>query len=269
MRISLVIPVFEEESYIALCLDHIVAQTRLPDEVLIVDNNCTDRTVDIARKYSRTLPVRIIAEPRQGVAWARSTGFDSADADILARIDADTRLEPGWMQALDGYMSRHPRVSGVVGGGYFYDSPALGSRQAALERAKQADGAGQRANMLLGNNMAIRRLAWVRARPLVKNLPGTHEDEDLSYALVDAGCELRRVASLVASISARRSLVSLRSMVAYRVAGLRTQWVHARRWQAGVQAILLPVNVAISLWVRYKAGRAGTSNSHRVSPVTE
>ncbi|HET6924501.1 MAG TPA: glycosyltransferase family A protein, partial [Candidatus Saccharimonadales bacterium] len=86
LTISLVIPVYNEEDHLDACLRSVMAQ-RIPfDEIVVVDNNSTDKTLWIARTFPN---VRIVRETRQGVVHARSTGFDHARGDIIARIDAD------------------------------------------------------------------------------------------------------------------------------------------------------------------------------------
>lgn len=49
LTLTLVIPVFNEEHQIKGCLDAVASQTVMPDEVIVVDNNCTDRTIEIAQ----------------------------------------------------------------------------------------------------------------------------------------------------------------------------------------------------------------------------
>jgi glycosyltransferase involved in cell wall biosynthesis len=51
--ITVVIPTYNEEDYIKPCLDAVFAQTVLPDEVIVVDNNSTDKTVEIVSKFQR------------------------------------------------------------------------------------------------------------------------------------------------------------------------------------------------------------------------
>ncbi|MEJ0073689.1 MAG: glycosyltransferase family A protein [Candidatus Saccharibacteria bacterium] len=63
IRISIIIPCFNEERYLARCLDSVAAQAERFFEVLVVDNNCTDGTVAIAKKYKF---VRVIREKTQG-----------------------------------------------------------------------------------------------------------------------------------------------------------------------------------------------------------
>src|SRR5688500_17107775 len=93
LRASVVIPVYNEADSLDLCLSAIAAQTTQPFEVIVVDNNSTDTTAEIAASYPF---VRLVYESRQGVVHARNTGFNLAQGDIIARIDADTVIESGW-----------------------------------------------------------------------------------------------------------------------------------------------------------------------------
>src|SRR3989304_3585243 len=61
MKVSVVIPVYNEEKYIKNCLDSLMNQTEKPDEIIVVDNNCTDKTVSIVKKYKR---IKIIQEKK-------------------------------------------------------------------------------------------------------------------------------------------------------------------------------------------------------------
>ena len=95
--VSVVIPVYNESRRLARCLDALSRQTRAPDEIIVVDNNSTDDSVEIARRYPL---VRIITEKKQGITHARSAGFDTARSDVIARIDADSVVRSDWVQTL-------------------------------------------------------------------------------------------------------------------------------------------------------------------------
>jgi glycosyltransferase involved in cell wall biosynthesis len=94
LRVSLVIPVYNEESHLRGCLDAIAAQTVQPLEVIVVDNNSNDGTAAIAAAYPF---VTLITIARQGVVYARDAGFDAAKGEIIGRIDADTHIAPDWL----------------------------------------------------------------------------------------------------------------------------------------------------------------------------
>ena len=52
MKVSLIIPAYNEEKYIIGCLDSITKQKIMPDEVIVVNNNCSDSTLSIVKRYS-------------------------------------------------------------------------------------------------------------------------------------------------------------------------------------------------------------------------
>lgn len=199
--LSLVIPAFNEQESIAACLDCIADQTMLlPDEVLVVDNNSTDTTVAIVKSYADRLPIRILSEPRQGVTWARETGFNHAAGDLVGRIDADTRIEADWVETAVGYLSAHRDVDAIVGATYFYGVARGSGKAKAFERAGKAKtrAANDRENagsfptrMLSGNNCVVRKEAWNIAFPKLRYPSRGHEDIDLSFALAETGHTLR------------------------------------------------------------------------------
>ena len=53
MKVSVVIPVYNEEKYIKNCLESLMKQEEKPDEIIVVDNNCTDETINIVKKYGK------------------------------------------------------------------------------------------------------------------------------------------------------------------------------------------------------------------------
>ncbi|MFA6035792.1 MAG: glycosyltransferase [Candidatus Micrarchaeia archaeon] len=92
MRISVIIPTYNESSGIAETIGRAYAQTRKPDEVLVVDDS-TDSTPQIvsslAKKYKR---LRLIRGIRKGVSAARNLGAREAKGDIIVFLDADVLL---------------------------------------------------------------------------------------------------------------------------------------------------------------------------------
>ena len=94
MKISIVIPVYNEAEHLADCLNSIARQTTAPHEVIVVDNNSSDSSLAVALSFDF---VSVITEPRQGVVHARNTGFNAAKGDLIGRIDADTVLPADWV----------------------------------------------------------------------------------------------------------------------------------------------------------------------------
>lgn len=98
MRLSFVVPAYNEEAYLPACLESILEQTRsLPagsTEIIVVNNASTDRTREVALSFAG---VTVVDEPRKGLTFARQAGFAASTGDLIANVDSDSRLTPGWV----------------------------------------------------------------------------------------------------------------------------------------------------------------------------
>ncbi|MSW05878.1 MAG: glycosyltransferase, partial [Actinobacteria bacterium] len=84
--VSIIVPAFNAQEYLAETIDSIIAQTYRPLEIIVVDDGSTDATVKIARAYGD--PVVVIEQENRGPAGARNTGFAAARGAIIALLDA-------------------------------------------------------------------------------------------------------------------------------------------------------------------------------------
>lgn len=113
--LSVVIPAYNEEGTIAACLDSLVhQQTKQRFEVIIVDNNSTDKTAKISERYKNKLTLRIIAEKQKGRGPARAAGFTKASGDIICSTDADTQVPANWIDTLVSCFTK-PNIVAVTG----------------------------------------------------------------------------------------------------------------------------------------------------------
>jgi glycosyltransferase involved in cell wall biosynthesis len=188
-RISIIIPAYNEERYLASCLESVAAQTVRPYEVIVVDNNSHDKTAEIARRYPF---VKLLHEPRQGIVYARNAGFDAASGDILARTDADVVLPPDWLERIDGFYSQEGTDQyGLSGNGRPNNLPfphLLGWLQGQI---------AFRVNRLLlghyiffGSNMAFPRSMWQVLRARTCERTDIHEDLDLAIHAHRSGFQI-------------------------------------------------------------------------------
>jgi glycosyltransferase involved in cell wall biosynthesis len=123
MKLSLVIPAHNEEAYIGDCLTSVLANgSSCFHEVIVVDNASTDCTVEIA---SARPAVRVINETQKGAAHARQRGLDEAKGDMVAFVDADTRLSASWSSVLKEAFENDPDLVCLSGPYQFYDGPKL------------------------------------------------------------------------------------------------------------------------------------------------
>ncbi len=92
--ISVVIPAYNEEDYIETCLKSLRNQkTSVPYEIIVCDNNSTDRTVEIAKKYAD----KVVHEERQGIGYARNKGVSASVGEYIVNTDADTVFAPNFI----------------------------------------------------------------------------------------------------------------------------------------------------------------------------
>ncbi len=123
MRVSFVIPAHNEEKYIGECIESIL-ETRKgweqETEIIIVDNASTDRTREIAEKYPG---VRVIYEPNKGLTKARQRGLREATGNLVAYIDADSRVPSAWLRFALAEFSRRPRMVCLSGPFRYHDLP--------------------------------------------------------------------------------------------------------------------------------------------------
>ncbi|SRR5260221_2739940 len=200
--VSVVIPVFNEEQYLPVCLDSLMAQKIKADEIIIVDNNSTDNSVKVAKKY----PVRIVREKQQGITPTRNRGFNEAKYEIVARTDADTKVPKDWIKKIKKHFN-DKNIVAASGPTHFYDLPKQISVKAALNVHKTYFRLMKQIlkyDCLFGPNMAIRKTAWEKIKNEVcLDDEKVHEDIDLTLHIRPYGTILFD-RSLIVSSSFRR-----------------------------------------------------------------
>lgn len=112
MKISVVIPAYNEELFLPHLLTSLQKQTcNVPFEIIVVDNNSTDKTVDLAKKYG----AKVMHEKHQGYAYACNKGFFSATGDIIARADADYVVPKEWLSYIHEAFEKDKKLTAIGG----------------------------------------------------------------------------------------------------------------------------------------------------------
>lgn len=229
--LSVVIPVLDDAPALRRCLAALAAQTTTPLEVVVVDNGSTDDTAAVARAHG----ARVVPEPARGIPAAAATGYDAARGDVVVRCDADTVPPPGFLARIEAAFAADPELDAISGTGTFYDvGPVravlvgrlyLGAYYALMHAAMAHP-------PLWGSAMAVRREAWLRARPLVHRDPELHDDADLAFAL-GPHARIRHDRGLRVRVSGR-SLVGVRQTrrrFARAFRTLRLSWARTPPWE--------------------------------------
>jgi glycosyltransferase involved in cell wall biosynthesis len=213
LRVSLVIPAYNEENHLKACLQAALNQTIPFFEIIVVDNNSTDRTAEIAGSFPG---VTVLKEPRQGKVYARTAALDAARGDIIGRIDADTILPCDWTRVVHEVFSGS-KVDAVSGRAKYYDTAGAWLVDAADHFFRKRLAYELRETLFLqGANMAIRRKAWQLVKPhLCADNRRIHEDFDIAIHLQQQGLVVAYEDRLVANLSLRCMDVSLPFFVSY------------------------------------------------------
>ncbi|MFT5530974.1 MAG: glycosyltransferase involved in cell wall biosynthesis [Candidatus Poriferisodalaceae bacterium] len=99
--ISVVIPAFNASSTLRQTLGSVAGQTLQPYEVIVVDDESTDNTIEVARSFADILPIRIVEQPQNaGVGIARRAGLAAATGDAISFIDSDDVWLPNHLHEL-------------------------------------------------------------------------------------------------------------------------------------------------------------------------
>ncbi len=225
LSISIVIPVCNEADQIKDCLDSIARQIVPPDEVIVVDNNCTDKTIEIAKRYQF---VRVISEKNQGRGFARSAGFESVNSDIIGRIDADSRIESNWVETALKSFENDQELMGLTGIGRTSFIPGLQSIKTTFfsHCYYWYVRAGFQTITMWGATMAIRRSAWAKISDKVCNDDNlVHEDQDVSLWLAGAGGKIVQNNTL-RIIANGADYMNIKKALHYRALYVSTKKIH-------------------------------------------
>lgn len=129
MRVSFVIPAYNEEAYLGDCIESILAETRASyaeTEIIVVNNASCDATRAVALRYPE---VKLVEEPVKGLTYARQAGLKASCGELVANVDADSRLPYGWLARVLSEFEDNPSMVGLSGPVVYYD---LNRRQAQL-----------------------------------------------------------------------------------------------------------------------------------------
>lgn len=224
VQLSVVVPVYNENEYLSDCLESLLRQGDDIFEIVVVDNNSTDGTVEIIKEFERrSSKIRYLVETRQGVVFARDLGFNAAQGELIGRVDADTRVLPGWAREIHELFTS-PEFDAVTGFSLFYESPFATAQRKAVAKQDSLGNLGglKDAPSLTGSNMAIRKSAWLAVQGSVSDRKDFHEDVDLSYCLLGHGMKIVQNLAMRAEVSGRRGETGPIEFLSYNKASIAT-----------------------------------------------
>lgn len=108
MKVSIIIPIYNSENYLADCIEYAVSQTYSDIEIILVNDGSTDGSEKICRLYEENdSRVRLINQSNAGVSVARNVGLDASEGDCIVFIDSDDYVEPDYIDYLVELMDKY------------------------------------------------------------------------------------------------------------------------------------------------------------------
>ena len=125
MKLSIVIPAYNEEKHIGPCLKAVIKEVAfsLRDaEIVVVNNASTDRTAAVAACFPG---VKVVTEPRKGLSRARQRGYQESHGELIANVDADCLMPRGYIAKIIRHFDTTPRLALLSGPFFYYDLPQV------------------------------------------------------------------------------------------------------------------------------------------------
>ena len=208
-QISFVVPAYNEEKQLPACIAAIraeLARTPCEAELIVVNNASTDGTGALAA----TMPgIRVVDQPIKGLVAARSAGFAATRGALVANIDADTLLPPGWLARVLAEFGRDPKLVALSGPYDYHDvSPRVrwtarafyGVAYGVYVVNRRVLGVG---SMVQGGNFVVRRQSLVQAGGFDMRFTFYGEDTDIARRMSRVG-RVTFTWALMAKSSGRR-----------------------------------------------------------------
>ncbi|KRA25820.1 hypothetical protein ASD65_00275 [Microbacterium sp. Root61] len=184
-RVTVVIPCRNDAEFLEACLQALALQTHQADRIVVIDNASTDASAEVARRFG----AEVFPEPEVGIWPAAARGYDEAmgSADIIARIDADSRPHDDWIARLVRAFVSDPGLGVLTGGAEFYGATPLvhylgehwyiGGGHYWIKKWLGHP-------LVFGSNFAMRASVWERVRDRVdRSNAKIHDDLDLTIQL--------------------------------------------------------------------------------------
>jgi glycosyltransferase involved in cell wall biosynthesis len=191
LHTTVIVCAHNEARHLPACLHSLLAQTRRPDELLVINNASTDETAAVARQIPN---VRVVDEPRKGLVVARETARREARGDLLVYVDADCRAPLTWLERVTHHFERDSALVALSGPYRYYDWDVWGRlliraydftlAPATLVLVKYVLRLG---TIFYGGNFAVRRSALERIGGFDTSIEFHGEDTNLGRRLFKVG----------------------------------------------------------------------------------
>ena len=125
MKLSIIIPAYNEEKYVGICLASVLKEienSKREVEVVVVDNASTDKTSEVAKSFAG---VKYVYEAKKGLSQARHSGYLASTGEIIANVDSDSTIPSGWIEKVFVEFEKNPKLVALSGPYLYPEMPKL------------------------------------------------------------------------------------------------------------------------------------------------
>ena len=125
-KVSLVIPVYNSESYLSKCLDSVLNQTYKNYEIILVNDGSTDNSLEVIKSYKNMYPkiIKYVTKKNMGPGYARNEGIKMATGEYLMFVDSDDYIDNDYIERYMLPLSEE-KYDLVIGGYRYFDNKGV------------------------------------------------------------------------------------------------------------------------------------------------
>ncbi|NLT74727.1 MAG: glycosyltransferase [Chloroflexi bacterium] len=248
-RVSVIATVLNEAKAIHRLLDSLAGQSRLPDELVIVDGGSSDGTLESLQAFAQRapFPVRVVVRPGANISQGRNAAISEAEGPLIASTDAGVRLEAEWLERLTAPFSSQPSPD-VVSGFFVPEYTGLFERILGAVTLPTLDEIDPERFSPSSRSVAFRKAAWARVGGYPEWLDYC-EDLLFDFALQDAGFRFAFAPDARVHFRPRSTLKAYLKQY-YRYArgdGKADFWRYRHALRYGVYLVGLPVSILATI----------------------
>ncbi len=187
--LSVIIPTYNAETYLAETLESVFQQKWQPLEILVIDDGSTDRSIAVVESFGKR--VAVIACPHRGLAATRNSGIMAARGEFLLHLDADDLLMPDSISTRMQVMQSDPVLDIVVGKLECFISPEMPHEERLRYQLPPVPQVGH-----LPGASIIRASAFEKFG-LISESFDANADLDWSVRAMDNGARIRHIDNIV------------------------------------------------------------------------
>ena len=178
MKVSLICPIYNEESSIEDLIKSMLNQSKKPNEIIFVDSFSKDKTAEIIKKYSKKNKIIKFIQEKSNISKARNIAAKKAKYEIIACTDASSKLDKNWLKNI--IKPFKDKSIDVVSGGFIAVSKGGIEDYISMVTVKPIEEWDEKTFLPSGRSVAFRKKVWKAVGGYPENL---YTGEDTLFAL--------------------------------------------------------------------------------------